>query len=319
MQTQKPGFTNCYSKNNFVNALDEYNERNRKLFDISEIDDYLSFVDKKNICIANNSSSNFSANFLHSIIGNACINYNLTDNRSRCSNNPLRENKTILIDAGNGNNLGYIYLEIVKKSSSGEFDIKKKLEQITVVRAFTFYQLLNIIINKVPKFIRHQLDGNCKAQIIVVGFLDTLLESSHNIRTKDKTSQLRSERDFKNNEKLVIEAIDTLLDLSNDSFVILAYDNSNSIVNNSLVSKFNNCLEIDLVTCDKMCKNNRRKANEVGDARKVFFMKIRSKKNTFPLSITYAANCNSNNVSSSEDKLTNLSSLDLDLIDSCVF
>ncbi|MDN5847585.1 MAG: hypothetical protein L0H53_15075, partial [Candidatus Nitrosocosmicus sp.] len=87
MQIHKPRFTDCYSKNNFVNAFDEYNERCRKLFDIPEIDQYLSFEDKKNICIVNNSSSSISGNFLYSIIANACINYHLIDDKTRPCNN----------------------------------------------------------------------------------------------------------------------------------------------------------------------------------------------------------------------------------------
>ncbi|MDN5847424.1 MAG: hypothetical protein L0H53_14260 [Candidatus Nitrosocosmicus sp.] len=306
MQSHKPGFTLGYTTNNFVNAFDEYKERNRKLFDVPDIDGYLSFEDKKNICIANNSSSNIATNFLYSIIANACINYHLIDDKTRPCNNYF-ENKTILIDAGNGNNLGYLYLEIVKKSSSGAFDIKEMLDQIIIVRAFTFYQLLNIIIHEVPKFI-HQFDGNCKIQIIVMDFLDTSFESSHTIRTKDKHNYQRSERDFKHNEKLVIEAIDTLLDLSNNHYVILSYYNNNGLVNGSLFSKFSNYLEIDLMTRHDIWSKNRKNIHETKDTQNELLIKIKSKKSISHAIFAHKDICDNNHKSTSKDRVSTFSS-----------
>ena len=286
MQIHKSGLIDCYSKNNFVNAFDEYKERNRKLFDIPEVDQYLSFEDKKNICIENNSSSsNISGNFLYSIIANACISHHLINRKTGYEINPLKK-ITILVDAGNGNNLGSMYLSLIKKSSSENFDIKEILKQIIVVRAVTFYQLLNIIINEIPKFI-YQLNDNCKIQLIVIDFLNTLLESSHTIRTKDKHNYLRSERDFKHNEKLVTEALDILLNLSNNHFVILSYDNNNSFVNGSLFSKFSNYLEIELMTCHNLGSKHRKNINKSKDAENELLIKIRSKKSVSPVKINH--------------------------------
>lgn len=316
MQIYKSEFINCYSKNNFANAFDEYNERKRKLFDIPEVDQYLSFEDKKNIFIVNKSSSNISGNFLYSIIANACINYHLIDDKTRHCNNYV-ENKTILIDTGNGNNLGHLYLELIKKSSSRNFDIKEILEQITVVRAFTFYQLLNIIINEVPKFI-YQLDDNYKIQIIVMDFLDTLPESSHTIRTRDRHNYLRSERDFKHNEKLVIEALDILLNLSNNHFVILSYENNNGLVNGSLFSKFSNYLEIELMTCHNMRSRDRKNINKAKDTENELLIKIKSEKSISPAIINHTEICRNNHTSTLMDRFSTLSSVGRDVINSCM-
>src|ERR687885_272563 len=47
------------------------------------------------------------------------------------------------------------------------------LDNIIVVRAFTFYQLANIIIDKIPQFMNN-LD--CNTQIIVIDLLGTLFK-----------------------------------------------------------------------------------------------------------------------------------------------
>jgi len=242
-----------YTHTTFVNALDEFNEINRKLFDIPEIDRLLSFSSKKNVCVITKTTQ--SNAFLNSMVANACINYHTTNDTNH-DNEKTRKNKTILVDAGNGNNLGHIYLNLVHKSLTYGFNIDEVLDQIIIVRAFTFYQLLNIIINEIPRLIL-KLD-NCKIQIIVLDLLDTLFSPSHRVKTGDNNSYLRTQRDFKHNEKLVIEAIDCLINLSNNYFVILSYNDSNNMVDNfDLISKFSNVIEIDQLNSTGKKKRNK--------------------------------------------------------------
>ena len=76
---------------------------------------------------------------------------------------------------GSGNNLAYIYLHMVNRSLEYKFDIYKVLDNIIVSRAFTFYHLVNIVINEIPKLIDKLY---CNMQIIVVDLLETLFLSS---------------------------------------------------------------------------------------------------------------------------------------------
>lgn len=304
----------------FFNAFDEFNERNRQLLNIPEIDTHLFFEDKKNICIVNNSTSTVADNFLCSVITNACIAYHLNGKEVSYNSNILAKKMTLLIDAGNGNNLGNIYLDLVKKSSTREFDIKEILKQIVVLRAFTFHQMLNIIINEIPKFI-HQLNGNCKIQIIVVDLLNTLFESSRRtIVSNDNNNRFKSKKDFESNEKLIIEAIDILLNLSNDHFVILTCDNSTNIINRSFFYKFSNYLEINVIKYAVKNKKNRKDLDKVKAIRKEILLKIRSKKTTSSTSIKHSIFCDSKNKSLLPmSKLHTSSFNEHGLIDWCVF
>lgn len=104
----------------------------------------------------------------------------------------------ILVDAANGLNLGYQYLKLVNKSLNYEFNIENILNEIIIVRAFTFYQMLNIIINENPEFVIQYINNsNNKVQIIIVDFLHTLIILSNKINTKDKCRNFSFNRDFK--------------------------------------------------------------------------------------------------------------------------
>jgi hypothetical protein len=57
LQIYRIGSINSQHANGFVNAFEEFNEINRKLFDIPEIDTLPSFEETRNICIVKNSLS----------------------------------------------------------------------------------------------------------------------------------------------------------------------------------------------------------------------------------------------------------------------
>jgi hypothetical protein len=214
----------------FVSAFDKLQEQRRKLFDIQDIDNQLNFLDRKNICIINRSFKKTSNNFLYSLFAQFCIDFCFSNN-----NTSNRENKTILIDAGNGNNLGYIYRNLIRQSIRTGFKINKVLDNIIVVRAFTFYQLANIIINEIPILI-NKID--CNIQIIVIDILDTLS------KTKGKNSKYNLKKDFDENKSLLDEIIDKLIHISDKHFVIVSYDYAKDLVERSITSKFKNAVEI---------------------------------------------------------------------------
>ena len=233
--------------NAFINAFDEFNDIRRKLFEIPEIDKFLSFSNKKNVCIQNQIYGN--NNFLHYIIAKICINYHrLLD--SKYGNNKSKEKRTILIDAGNGNNLGSVYLNLTKLANEKEIDIDILLDSIAIVRAFTFYQLANIVVNELPKFI-DRLDN--KIQIILLDLFDTLVPS-----TLSKTKEFKdndyyysgSSNEIENNIGIVNELVDVLVNLSEKYFVILTYNEVANIVHHSssIVSKFDNAVKIKQVS-----------------------------------------------------------------------
>lgn len=234
--------------NAFINAFDEFNDIQRKLFEIPEIDKFLSFSNKKNICIQNQTHGN--NNFLHYIIAKICINYHrICDSGS--SSNKFKEKRTILIDAGNGNNLGSVYLNLTKLATEKETDIDILLDNITIVRAFTFYQLANIVVNELPKFI-DRLDN--KIQIILLDLFGTLI-SSTKLTTKEFKDNgccyhSRSNNEIEDNIDIVNELVNTLINLSGKYFVILTYDEVANMIRNSsnyIASKFENAINIKQV------------------------------------------------------------------------
>jgi hypothetical protein len=257
----------------FVNAFDELNERNRVLFNIPEIDRFLSFANKKNVCLIINSSDSKTTSFLNSIITNVCTNYH-----TECSD---KSKRTVIIDAGNGNNLSRIYLELVQKSMSIDFDINRLLNQIIIVRAFTFHQLLNIIINELPRLLLRLQDY--KIQISVLDLLDTLI-SSNRFKSNEGVDQWKSKQDFKCNEKLVDEMTDKLITISKDHFVITWYDNSACIPDNfSIPSKFNNIIEINSQIVNDEFTTTKDKKGIRNESQKSVVVKVKSDKTTFSI------------------------------------
>ncbi|MGN6708305.1 MAG: hypothetical protein ACTHKF_03040 [Candidatus Nitrosocosmicus sp.] len=228
----------------FENAFDKLQEQKRKFFGIPEVDSLLNFSDRKNICIVNRTGKD--NNLLYSFIAKFCVDF-CFDNDITKGN--IQNNKTILIDAGSGNNLGHIYLHLVNRSLEEEFNIHKVLDNTIIARAFTFYQLSNIIINEIPKLIDNL---NCKVQIIVTDLFETLFSSS-TISNNKKDKDLK---DFHENEKLLKEIVDDLIHNSGEHFVIVTYNNIDNLIKSTITSKFKNVVEMDKVA--NIIKENKR-------------------------------------------------------------
>jgi hypothetical protein len=233
----------------FVNALEEYKARNRKLFGIREIDRLLSFSGKKNICIVDKSYSKSS--FLYSIIAQFCIDYCRDTDRSEEEEEEdnKKENKTVLIDAGNGNNLGYIYISLVNKAFKAEADVRKILDKTIVTRAFTFQQLASIVLKEIPTLIQKM---DCNIQFIIMDLLGTLVPSSpvmfssNQNRPNPTGGFLRSNTDFESTMHLLDEMIDQLIEFSGRYLVMVHYNaHRNLNLSESLIpSRFSNSIEI---------------------------------------------------------------------------
>ena len=223
----------------FVNAFDKLQqEQRRKLFGIPEIDDLLSFSYIKNICIVNRSANNNE--FLGYFISKFCVDF-CFDNDVGKVISKQSNNKTILIDAGCGDNLAHIYLHLVNRSLKEEFNIYKVLDNTIVVRAFTFYQLANIIINEIPNLIDKLA---CSIQIIVIGLLETLFSSSTISNNQKGRNDLKNLYEY---EKLLNEVIDNLIHISDKHFVIVSYNDINTTIKRTIPSKFKNMVKLDII------------------------------------------------------------------------
>jgi hypothetical protein len=237
--------------NNFCTAFDEFNDINRKLFEVPEIDKLLSFSDKKNICIQNQSHQ--SSNFLNCVIAKICIDYHSCKTSDK--DNKVEKKRTILIDAGSGNNLGCFYLNLVNQAIKKEADINSILDRIIIARAFTFSQLANILIYELPKMVKEI--GN-KLQIIILDLFDTLVSSNVKSRMKkfeNNGYSTTSRNAIQENISIVNEMIDVLISLSVKYFVILTCDDCENIKDNSIAFKFNNTINIKHSTGKNKNKN----------------------------------------------------------------
>jgi hypothetical protein len=105
-----------------------------------------------------------------------------------------------------------MYLNLIRLSLTYEFELDKVLDQIIITRAFTFYQLLNIIINEIPLLLYR---SDHKIQIIVLDLLDSLLSNSRKIRMSRKNNNWNIKNDFDHDKILLDEIIDSLINLSN--------------------------------------------------------------------------------------------------------
>jgi len=237
--------------NNFCTAFDEFNDINRKLFGVPEIDKLLSFSDKKNICIQNQSRQ--SSNFLNRVIARICIDYHSCKTSDK--DNKVEKKRTILIDAGSGNNLGSFYVNLVNQTIKKETDLNSILDGIIIARAFTFSQLANMLIYELPKIVKEI--GN-KLQIIVLDLFDTLVSSNVKSRMKKFMNNGYSEKPrnaIQENINIINEMIDVLIGLSVKYFVILTCDDYESIKDNSITFKFNNAINIKCSTDKNKNKN----------------------------------------------------------------
>lgn len=237
--------------NNFCTAFDEFNDINRKLFEVPEIDKLISFSDRKNICIQN--QSNQSSNFLNRVIARICIDYHLCKTSDK--DNKVEKKRTILIDAGSGNNLGCFYINLVNQAIKKETDINRILDGIIIARAFTFSQLANMLIYELPNMVKEI--GN-KLQIIVLDLFDTLVSSNIKSRIKKFENNGCSETSrnaIQENISIVNEMIDVLIGLSVKYFVILTCEDCENIKDNSIAFKFNNTINIKHTTDKNKNKN----------------------------------------------------------------
>ena len=222
----------------FINAYEELSDNRRKLFGIPLIDNFFYFHGKKNISIINRCKT--TTHLLYQLVAKLCIEFSKTNGK---------KNKTILIDGG-GNNLGYLYLKLVKLSVKEQFSINQLLDNIIISRAFTSYQLTNAIVNELPALIKKL---NCGLQIIVLDIFDTLVTPS---TSKVKSKSIRDISDIEEDKtKCLDEILQNIISISKHYLSILAFTGFKKTFNKSIFSGFNHILEIVSGYSNKNNKN----------------------------------------------------------------
>ena len=137
-----------------------------------------------------------------------------------------------MIDGG-GNNLGYLYVKLTKLSVKEQFNINQLLDNMTISRAFTFYQLTNVIINELPILIK-KLNG--KFQIIVLDMLNTLVNPS---TSKTKSKSIKNVSDIEEDKiKCLDEILQNIISLSKYYFSILVFTDFKKTFNKNIFSGF---------------------------------------------------------------------------------
>jgi hypothetical protein len=229
-------------------------DNSRKLFDIPAIDDFFCFQDKKNISIINRCKT---TQLLYHLIAKLCIKHS-KDNE---------DHKTILIDGG-GNNIGHLYAGLTKLSVKERFNTNQLLGSIMLSRAFTFYQLANVLINELPPLVQKV---NCKTQIIVLDIFDTLCSPSAN---KVKPKLTKNAPDIKGDKtKLLGEMLQAMINFSIQYFSILAFTDFSNIFDKIIFSHFNQIIEIVSIPHD----------NEKSNSKTILYMKTSHAKKSLAL------------------------------------
>ena len=187
----------------------------RFLFDIEKMDSLLNLQSTGTVCI----------------VGEQKYTQILIDRLSVHSMLPRRYggigsdySKTIAIDAGNCSNV-YQFVDFARQYG---LEVKKVLHSIVVSRAFTIYQLADLIINQLPKIIQELSPRN--KLIVVYGLLHLFVFDPHNDKVDAK--------------RLIKEIARSLRKLSKERLVIVSFVHHNNEYEKSLLPVFDKCIEI---------------------------------------------------------------------------
>ena len=151
----------------FQTAYEEISSR--LTFDIKKIDNSISITAGQTVCI-----SGSERKYINILLVRLCVRALLPERKRYYgrgeggfgSSSP----KVIVIDAA-GNSLDIFYLYVNFARQYYGLDIKKVLENTIITRAFTIYQLANIIIHKLPRVVQ-QFDVKL---IVIFDLLDMFL------------------------------------------------------------------------------------------------------------------------------------------------
>jgi hypothetical protein len=179
----------------FQSAYDKLEINNRLTLDIKNIDPslLLYFTTGESVCILGQAwftNLLISRLFVHALLSN--------------THGGLDSSHVIFIDAGGNNSDPYQFVSFARQYG---LDIKNVLRSIIVSRAFTIYQLANLIINELPKVTR-QFDDDVKL-IVIAGLLGMFVNNPQ-IETEEAEFMIEE----------IITSIRRQVSLSNLLFVV---------------------------------------------------------------------------------------------------
>ena len=143
----------------FQIAYDEF--ISRLMFDIAVLDTSLQNLNSNDNTIAiigNNTHNRCDRKFTNILLIRLCVyslfmrhrqDINFTSSSSSHSQMPLLP-YVVIVDAGNSLDF-YQFVEFIRQYG---LDIKETLQRIVISRAFTIYQLTNLIVNELPNIVR---------------------------------------------------------------------------------------------------------------------------------------------------------------------
>src|SRR5919107_1555949 len=236
----------------FQTAYYDIEDRKRRItLDIEEIDSSITLTTADCLCIIG------EARYAHITLIRLCVRALILKRKSE-----LLEfaKKVIFIDAGGKNNSPNSFYRCVNFARQYGLDTKKVLQNIVVSRAFTIYQLADLIIYELPRVIQ-QLE----AKVILISDLLNMFLCDPQIKIEE-------------GERMIKEIINSIIKIStttNNTLIVVSlyrhhhhyYSSFSSsyLYEKILLPRFDKCIEIT--------DNKKEKVNNVLD------IKIRNHKN----------------------------------------
>ena len=236
----------------FQTAYYDIEDRRRRItLDIEKIDSSITLTTEDCVCIIG------EARCANAILMRLCVRALILKRQRKL----LEFAKVIFIDAGGKNNSSDSFYRYVNFARQYGLDIKKVLQSIVISRAFTIYQLTDLIIYELPRVIQ-QLE----AKVILISDLLNMFVCDPQIKIEE-------------GERMIKEIINSLRKISstatNNTLIVVSlyrhhhhhYSSFSSsyLYEKILLPRFDKCIEIT--------NNKKEKVNNVLD------IKIRKHKN----------------------------------------
>ena len=236
----------------FQTAYYDIEDRRRRItLDIEKIDSSITLTTEDCVCIIG------EARCANAILMRLCVRALILKRQRKL----LEFAKVIFIDAGGKNNSSDSFYRYVNFARQYGLDIKKVLQSIVISRAFTIYQLTDLIIYELPRVIQ-QLE----AKVILISDLLNMFVCDPQIKIEE-------------GERMIKEIINSLRKISstatNNTLIVVSlyrhhhhhYSSFSSsyLYEKILLPRFDKCIEIT--------NNKKEKVNNVLD------IKIRNHKN----------------------------------------
>jgi hypothetical protein len=236
----------------FQTAYYDIEDRRRRItLDIEKIDSSITLTTEDCVCIIG------EARCANAILMRLCVRALILKRQRKL----LEFAKVIFIDAGGKNNSSDSFYRYVNFARQYGLDIKKVLQSIVISRAFTIYQLTDLIIYELPRVIQ-QLE----AKVILISDLLNMFVCDPQIKIEE-------------GERMIKEIINSLRKISstatNNTLIVVSlyrhhhhhYSSFSSsyLYEKILLPRFDKCIEIT--------NNKKEKVNNILD------IKIRNHKN----------------------------------------